>query len=128
MLEHRKNTVSEINRWLALCAVAGPILFALAYTILGFLRPGFSLVSEPISGLGVGTNSLAMNVSFILMGLLLFVGVIGIFQNMKELGAKARWVCISLLELSPIGAIICGLYTYEYPFILLASFWLVVPW
>ncbi|WP_409271798.1 DUF998 domain-containing protein [Neobacillus sp. SCS-31] len=113
-LEHRKNTVSEINRLLALGAVTGPILFSLAYTILGFLRPDFSAVSEPISGLGVGTNAPAMNASFILMGLLLFVGVIGIFQNMKELGNVARWACIILLELSPIGCIICGLYTYEF--------------
>jgi hypothetical membrane protein len=56
-------------------------LFALAYTILGFLRPGYSLVSEQVSGLGVGANASAMNASFVLMGLLIFVGVMGIFQK-----------------------------------------------
>jgi hypothetical protein len=45
---------------------------------LGFLRPGYSLVSEPVSGLGVGTFAPAMNASFIFMGLLIFVGVISI--------------------------------------------------
>ncbi|AJY73555.1 DUF998 domain-containing protein [Paenibacillus beijingensis] len=111
----RGYNVSGINRWLALGAVAGPIMFTLAYTILGFLRPGYSLVSEPVSGLGVGANAFAMNASFVLLGLLIFVGVIGIFRSMKELGAVARWSCIILLELSPIGAIICGLYTYIDP-------------
>jgi hypothetical protein len=106
-------TNSGINRWLAFGAVAGPIFFLVAYTILGFLRPGYSLVSEQVSGLGVGANATAMNASFVIMGLLMFVGVIGIFHNMKVLSAAARWVCIILLELSPIGAIICGLYTFE---------------
>jgi hypothetical protein len=123
-VDDRGATVSGINRWLALGAVAGPILFALAYTILGFLRPGYSLVSEPVSGLGVGAIAPAMNASFVLMGLLIFVGVIGIFQNMKELGAVARWICIILLELSPIGAIICGLYTYETFFLHFIGFFL----
>jgi hypothetical membrane protein len=123
-VDNRRYTVSGINRWLALGAVAGPILFTLAYTILGFLRPGYSLVSEQVSGLGVGANAPAMNASFILMGLLIFVGVIGIFKNMKELGAVARWICIILLELSPIGAIICGLYTFETFFLHFIGFFL----
>jgi hypothetical membrane protein len=117
-------THSRFNRWLALGAVAGPIYFVLAYTILGFLRPGYSLVSEQISGLGVGQYALVMNASFAMMGLLIFVGVIGIFQNMKELGAVARWSCIILLELSPIGGIICGLYTYETFFLHFIGFFL----
>jgi hypothetical protein len=91
---------------------------------LGFLRPGYSLVSEQISGLGVGANAPVMNASFVLMGLLIFVGVIGIFQPMKELGAFARWICIILLELSPIGAIICGLYTFETFFLHFIGFFL----
>jgi hypothetical protein len=120
----RRDPVLGINRWLALGAVAGPILFALAYTILGFLRPGYSLVSEPVSGLGVGTFAPAMNASFILMGLLIFVGVISIFQNMKELGAVSRWICIILFEISPIGAITCGLYNYETFFLHFMGFFL----
>jgi hypothetical membrane protein len=121
---NRRATVLGINRWLALGAVIGPILFVLIYTILGFLRPGYSLVSEQISGLGVGANAPVMNASFIIMGLLMFVGVMGIFQNMSELGTVARWICIILLELSPIGAIICGLYTYETFFLHFIGFFL----
>lgn len=104
---------SESKRWPILGAIFGPIFFAFAYTMLGFLRPGFSPVSEPISGLGVGPNAPAMNVSFILTGLLMFVGVVRIFQNIGEIGGAARWICMLLLLLSPIGCIICGLYTYE---------------
>lgn len=103
----------ELKRWPVLGTIFGPIFFAFAYTVLGFLRPGFSPVSEPISGLGVGPNALAMNVSFILTGLVMFVGVVRVFQNIREIGGAARWICMLLLVLSPIGCILCGLYTYE---------------
>lgn len=104
---------SSFNRRVALGAAVGPVFFAIAYTILGFMRPGYSLVSEPISGLGVGTYALVMNTSFVLMGVMMFVGVIGVFRSMTELGSTARRICVILLQLSPIGAIICGLYNYE---------------
>ena len=51
--------IPEANRWLALGAVAGPALFTLAWFVLGFLSPGFTLfgtriapysaISQPIS-------------------------------------------------------------------------------
>ncbi len=103
----------DSNRWPILGMVFGPIFFVAAYTILGFLRPGFSQISEPISGLGVGANALAMNLSFILTGVLMFVGVVWISRNFKEIGAIARRSCVLMLILSPIGCIICGLYNYE---------------
>jgi hypothetical protein len=43
---------------------------------------------------------------------------------MKELSAVARWICIILFELSPIGAIICGLYTFETFFLHFIGFFL----
>ena len=56
----------EAARWLALGAVAGPALFTFAWFVLGFLSPGFTIfgtliapyspISQPISGLGLGTT------------------------------------------------------------------------
>src|SRR5437867_3938698 len=76
-----------IVRWLALGAVAGPVLFTLAWFILGFLSPGYSLfgtliapyspISQPVSGLGLGPTAPFMNTAFVLSGLLLLVGVVG---------------------------------------------------
>lgn len=105
--------LSETNHWLALGGVVGPIFFALTYTILGFFRPGYSQISEPISGLGVGRYAFAFNASFVIMGVLILIGVIGIIRNMKELTSKASWICGIMLSISPVGAILCGLYTYE---------------
>jgi hypothetical membrane protein len=116
-LEHSQKALgiihTESKRWPILGAIYGPIFFALAYTILGFIRPGFSQISEPISGLGVGANAPAMNLSFILTGVLMFIGVVWIFRNIREIGAIARRSCMLMLVLSPIGCIICGLYNYE---------------
>src|SRR5438093_2774771 len=100
----------ETARWLALGAVAGPVLFTLAWFILGFLSPGYTLfgtliapyspISQPISGLGLGPTGPFMNTAFVLSGLLIMVGVVGIFQGIREMGVVARWSCTVLLALS----------------------------
>jgi hypothetical protein len=50
----RRDPVLGINRWLALGAVAGPILFALAYTILGFYVLAIRFSASPSADLGLG--------------------------------------------------------------------------
>lgn len=110
-------------RWLALGAVAGPVLFTLVWVILGFLSPGYtawgvriapySPISQPISGLGLGPTAPFMNAAFVFCGLLLLIGVVGIFQSIRELDGLARWSCIVLLALSPLGMIVDGLFTLE---------------
>lgn len=111
-------------RWLALGAVAGPILFTLAWFVLGFLSPGYTIwniriepyspMSQPISGLGMGTTAPFMNAAFVLSGLLLLAGVIGIFQTMKSIGrSTARRACAALLALSPLGLVVDGIFNLE---------------
>jgi hypothetical protein len=63
------------SRRLALGAVAGPILFTVAWLILGALSPGYtvsgtwispySAISQPISGLGLGETARHMNTAFV---------------------------------------------------------------
>jgi hypothetical membrane protein len=118
--------IPEATRWLALGAVAGPVLFTLAWFVLGFLSPGFtnfgtviepySPVSQPISGLGLGSTAPFMNTAFVLSGILLMAGVIGVFQTMTASGLPAaRWACAALLALSPLGLEIAGIFEGEDP-------------
>ena len=110
-------------RWLALGAVAGPVLFTLAWFILGFLSPGYtawgtrispySPISQGISGLGLGITAPFMNTAFVLSGLLILAGVVGIFQGIREMGARARGICTILLALSPLGMMVDGIFTLE---------------
>src|SRR5258706_8039301 len=113
----------EATRWLALGAVAGPVLFTLAWFILGFLSPGYtawgtriapySPISQGISGLGLGITAPFMNTAFVLCGLFLLAGAVGIFQGIREMGAVARWSCTVLLALSALGSVMDGIFTLE---------------
>jgi hypothetical protein len=116
-------TTSKTIRWLALGAIAGPVLFTLAWVILGALSPGYtawgtriapySPISQPISGLGLGSTAPFMNAAFVLSGLLMLVGVISIFQSIREMGTLACWSCTVLLALTPLGMIVDGFFTLE---------------
>jgi hypothetical protein len=110
-------------RWLALGAIAGPVLFTVAWFVLGFLSPGFTIfgtktapyspISAGISGLGLGPTAPFMNAAFVLNGLLLAVGVVGTFHSIRELSTVARWSCTVLLGLAPLGSIMDGIFTLE---------------
>src|SRR6266702_4872373 len=103
----------EATRWLALGAIAGPVLFTLAWVVLGFLSPGYtawgtriapySPISQGISGLGLGITAPFMNTAFVFSGLLILAGVVGIVEGIREMGVLARWSCTVLLALSPLG-------------------------
>jgi hypothetical protein len=102
------------TRWLALGAVAGPLLFTFAWSVLGLLSPGYTLfdtliapyspISQPVSGLGLGPTGPFMNAAFVLSGLLLAAGVLGGVKGIEGLGTVQRWSCALLLLLSPLGA------------------------
>ncbi|MFD2354770.1 hypothetical protein ACFSTC_44170 [Nonomuraea ferruginea] len=66
-------------------AVAGPALFALSWVVLGLVSPGYTLfghrftgyspISQPVSGLGMGVTGPFMNAAFVVTGLMLIAGV-----------------------------------------------------
>lgn len=99
-------------RWLALGTIVGSILFALTWLVLGQLHPSYSPVSQYISALELGQGGVLMRTVYVLNGLLLTVGTIAIFQGFKQtFGAVARWSCIVLLVLSPLGVLWDGIFT-----------------
>jgi hypothetical protein len=122
-MQHIHINKQSFYRWLALGAGAGHILFTLSWFFLGFLSPGFSMfgiviepysaIAIPLSGLGLGATGPFMNAAFVLSGLLVLGGVIGIFHCIEELSSAARWSCIVLFALSPLGMVIDGLFTLE---------------
>jgi hypothetical protein len=112
-----------VVRRLALGAVVGPILFTVSWIVLGELSPGYtawgiqfapySPISQPISGLGLGPTGPYMNAAFLLEGLFLLAGAVGIAQAIPQIGAGARWCCMALLALSALGAAMDGIFTLE---------------
>ncbi len=124
-------------RWLALGAVAGPVLFTLSWLVLGLMSPGYTLfgawispyssVSQPISGLGLGSTGPWMNAAFVLGGFLTLAGVVGVFRTVAPGGRPAaRRACAALLALSPLGMVVAGIFTLEAVFPHLIGFLLAV--
>ncbi len=119
-----------------LAAVAGPVLLTLAWFVLGFMNAGYSLwgtriapysaISQPLSGLGLGPTGPFMNTAFVLSGLLMMAGAIGVFRAIHELGARTRWICTALLALPGLGAVIDGLFTLEHFFLHFVGFGLAL--
>jgi hypothetical membrane protein len=129
---------SPAARLAVLGAVAGPVLFTLAWLVLGFLSPGYTIygtriapyspISQPVSGLGMGVTAPFMNGAFVLgAGLLTMIGVVGVFATLRAYGGRVRRVvCAGLLCLSPLGLGLCGIFTIVTPVIHLACFLLFV--
>jgi hypothetical membrane protein len=115
---------SPAVRWLAFGAIAGPVMFELAWFVLGFVSSGYTLfdhtfthyspISQPISGLGMGSTAPLMNTAFIVGGLLLIAGVVGVFQTTKGKGRPGlRRASVALLALTGLGQIADGIFNLE---------------
>jgi hypothetical protein len=111
------------RRWLALGAIAGPLMFTLTWLVLGFVSPGFtawgvtiapySPISAQVSGLGLGPTGPFMNAAFVASGVLVLAGLVGIGAALDGLSRRARWTSLILLALMPLGSIVDGLFTIE---------------
>jgi hypothetical protein len=123
VLGARPDTSASQIRLLALGAIAGPALFTLAWLVLGFISPGYTMwgvhvapysaISQPLSGLGLGPTGPFMNAAFISSGLLMVAGAVGVFRAIPELSPVARWSCTALLAVPGLGAVIDGVFTLE---------------
>jgi hypothetical protein len=110
--------------WLALGAAIGPLVFTLAWLVLGAISPGYTVfgvriepyspIAQPISGLGMGVTAPYMNTAFVLSGLAMFIGVVGI-STVLPCRPAASWLCAGLLALTPLGLILAGLFNLESP-------------
>jgi hypothetical membrane protein len=119
-------TARRVAGTVALGVVAGPVLFTLGWFVLGFISPGYmmwgtriapySAISQPLSGLGLGPTGPLMNTIFILTGLLMVAGAVGVFRSIPELSPAARWTGTVLLALPGLGAVIDGVFTLEHFF------------
>lgn len=119
----RRASPPSATRFLALGAVGGPVLFTLAWLVLGAVSPGYTLfdhrftdyspVSQPISGLGMGSTAPYMNAAFIVTGLLLIVGVVSAFRALPPDRPTLRRWSVGLLACTGVGQIVCGTFDLE---------------
>jgi hypothetical membrane protein len=102
----------EINRWLALGGVIGPIMFVVAFTFAGAIRAGYSPIHQAISDLGVGPNPWLLNGPMIIMGLLMVGFAIGFFRSGEVgIGGRWRWICAVVIAFPGLGFLNAGVFT-----------------
>ncbi len=102
----------NINRWLALAVVVGPIIFVLTFTFAGAIRAGYSPIHQAVSDLGVGPNPWLLNVPQIIMGLLLVGFALSFVRSEEvEIRGRWRWICASLLAFPGLGFTNAAVFT-----------------
>ncbi len=98
------------SRWLVACAVVAPLVFDVTAFVAGAWRPGYSLVSRPVSALAIGPHGWVMRGAFLLYGLLGALGAVAAAHSLPT-SARRRWCCAALLALTPLGVLWAGLFT-----------------
>ncbi len=104
----RKPGTDRVQAVLAICGIAGPVLFAVVIVILAALRPGYSHLSGTISGLGaVGApNAVFVTADFVVLGALLVAFAVGLHRGIGE-GRGSR-VGPALLAVGGVGFVLWG--------------------
>ena len=130
-----ENNRSAASRF-ALLVPTGAILFTLAWLILGAVSPGYELfghvispyswISQPVSGLGLGVTGPWMNAAFIVGGLLVLAGTLGVVGTWTRRGGLGTTAFV-LMTLTGVGMIVCGVFTLESMMLHLLGFLLAVP-
>jgi hypothetical membrane protein len=101
-----------VTRWLLLAGIIAPFFFVCAYLVAGAARPGYSLIHQAISDLGVGTHAVLFNACMALTGVLLIAYAVGFGLSMRSvLSSRWRWISAGLLSLHGLGLVIAAIFT-----------------
>jgi hypothetical membrane protein len=112
------------------------VLFTLAWLVLGILSPGYTFfghrftdyspISQPISGLGLGVTGPYMNTAFVVTGLVLVAGVVGVFRTIPRTRPTLRRWSVALLACTGLGQVVCGIFNLEAAMLHMVGFALAV--
>jgi len=92
---------NSINRFFAIAGILGPILYTVAWLVLGVLEPGYSHIRDPISNLSAIGAPLAwlMTVVILIFALLLIVFAYALHRGLPP----GSWVGPAVLALAGVG-------------------------
>lgn len=78
----KQSLALRLSNW---AGVIAPILFIFVFSLDGFVKPDYSVMSQPISYLEIGWNGWIQSTNFMVLGLLLMLFALGFFQGMNLL-------------------------------------------
>lgn len=111
--EHSADATSKANserEWLSLVGIAVPVLFWIIVLGLGFLRPGYSHISDVVSDLAAvnAPYAVVQQVNLVVLGVSILAVAIGLDRYFRDGGRP--WVGIVLLGIFGLGVIGAGIF------------------
>jgi hypothetical membrane protein len=103
--------MTSIKRFGALAGIIAPIIFVGLFTLEGWLRPGYSAVSQYVSELSLGPRGWIQIANFVVTGGLLFIFALSIRTEFKD-GKASRlgWI---LLAISAFALLLSGPFVMD---------------
>jgi hypothetical membrane protein len=107
---------SLLDTYLAAGGIVGPVQFAILFTILGLLRPGYSPADQAISDLGIADNAWVLNLSLVVLGALLIGLSAAFYRVLSGTGAQVlRLSAAGSLALVGVGYAVAGTFPETNP-------------
>ena len=96
-----------LNKTLLALGAAGPVLFLVVSTLLGFLDPDFDVMTEPVSALAWGPLGWVQTANFYALGAATIAFAVGLY---RELDGRGRMGAAILLSISALALILAGAF------------------
>ena len=97
----------SLNKILLAVGAAGPMLFLVVSTVLGFLDPDFDVMTEPVSALAWGPLGWVQTANFYALGAATIAFAVGLYRNLE---GRGRMGAAILLSISGLALVIAGIF------------------
>ena len=96
-----------LNKTLLVLGAAGPVLFLVVSTLLGFLDPDFDVMTEPVSALAWGPLGWVQTANFYVLGAATIAFAVGLYRDLE---GRGRMGAAILLSISGLALILAGIF------------------
>jgi hypothetical membrane protein len=96
-----------INKTLLALGAAGPVVFLVVSTLLGFLDPDFDAMTEPVSALAWGPLGWVQTANFYVLGAATIAFALGLYRDLE---GRGRMGAAILLSISGLALIVAGIF------------------
>jgi hypothetical protein len=102
---------SRMHRVLLSASVVAGVVFTLVYMIDGALTPGYNPVTQPISGLALGSNGWVQSANFVFFGAVGLVTAVGVHRSLAP--GRGAGLATWLRMIGSAALIVVGCFTTD---------------
>jgi hypothetical protein len=96
-----------LDKVLLAMGAAGPVLFLVVSTLLGFLDPDFDVMTEPVCALAWGPLGWVQTANFYVLGAATVAFALGLYRDLE---GRGRMGAAILLSVSGLALIVAGIF------------------